>query len=152
MLSSWTAASARKVASEMKTEREVNPFKMLAEEGVAGVNGFVSSLVEGVEARLDYDDVSELIHSQGLLDRVRPGARKWQLLSVSVDGMRRIMKRQSHVWKPCSLCLASTRKSPFVRTATLGRNPKQSRIPSKDQHPSGSAPHSSRRWLPWLKT
>ena len=73
MLSSWTAASARKVASEMKTEREVNPFKMLAEEGVAGVNGFVSSLVEEVEARLDDDQVLELFHSQGLLDQVRAG-------------------------------------------------------------------------------
>ena len=87
MLSSWAAASARGIASEMKTEREVNPFKMLAEEGVAGVNGFVSSLVEGVEARLDYDDVSELFHSQGALDQVRAGARKWQVLGVSVDGV-----------------------------------------------------------------
>ena len=71
----------------MKTEREVNPFKMLAEEGVAGVNGFVSSLVEEVDARLDYDDVSELFHSQGALDQVRAGARKWQVLGVSVDGV-----------------------------------------------------------------
>ena len=71
----------------MTIDGEVNPFKMLAEEGVAEVNPFLSSLVEGVEARLDYDDVSELFHSQGALDQVRAGARKWHVLGVSVDGV-----------------------------------------------------------------
>ena len=46
-------------------------FKMLAEKGVAEVNGFVSRIVEEVEARLDDDQVLELFHSQGLLHRVR---------------------------------------------------------------------------------
>ena len=50
------------------------PFKMLAEKGVAD-NGFVSRIVEEVEARLDDDQVLELFHSQGLLHRVRAGAR-----------------------------------------------------------------------------
>ena len=59
---------------------------MLAEEGVAEVNGFVSRLVED-EARLDDDQVLELFHSQGLLDRVRAGARKWQMLGVSVGSV-----------------------------------------------------------------
>ena len=71
----------------MTIDGEVIPFKMLADEGVAEVNGIVSRLVEEVEARLDDDQVLELFYSQGLLDRVRPGARKWQLLGVSVDGI-----------------------------------------------------------------
>ena len=36
----------------MTIDGEVIPFKMLAEEGVAEVNGFLSRLVEEVEARL----------------------------------------------------------------------------------------------------
>ena len=71
----------------MTIDGEVIPFKMLAEEGVAEVNGFVSSLVEEVEAGLDDDQVLELFHSQGLLDRVRAGARKWQMLGVSVGSV-----------------------------------------------------------------
>ena len=37
MLSSGAGASARKVAPEMTTEQEENPFKMVAEENVAEV-------------------------------------------------------------------------------------------------------------------
>ena len=43
--------------------------------------------MEEVEARLDDDQVLELFHSQGLLDRVRAGARKWQMLGVSVGSV-----------------------------------------------------------------
>ena len=71
----------------MTVDGEVIPFKMLAEEGVAEVNGFVSSLVEEVEARLDDDQVLELFHSQGLLHQVRAGVRKWQMLGVSVGSV-----------------------------------------------------------------
>ena len=71
----------------MTIDGEVIPFKMLAEEGVAEVNGIVSRLVEEVEARLDDDQVLELFHSQCLLDWVRAGARKWQMLGVSVGSV-----------------------------------------------------------------
>ena len=71
----------------MTIDGEVIPFKMLAEEGVSEVNGIVSRLVEEVEARLDDDQVLELFHSQGLLDRVRAGARTWQMLGVSVGSV-----------------------------------------------------------------
>ena len=86
MLSSWAAACASGVASEMTTEHEVNHFEMLAEKGVAEVIRFVSRLVDEIEATLDDDQVLELFHSQGLLHQVRAGARKWQVLGVSVDG------------------------------------------------------------------
>ena len=74
-------------ASKVTIDGEVIPFKMLAEEGVSEVNGFVSRLVEEVEARLDDDQVLELFHSQGLLHQVRAGARKWQMLGVSVGSV-----------------------------------------------------------------
>ena len=152
MLSSWTAAGARKVASEMTTEHEMNPFKMLAEEGVAEVNGFVSRLVGEVDARLGDDQVLELFYSQGLLDRVRPGARKWQLLGVFIDGIEENCEVAVTRLEAVLTLLSVDSEKSLCRTATLGRNPKQSRQRRKDQHPSGSAPHSSRRWLTWSKT
>ena len=76
----------RQVASKVTIDGAAILFKMLAEKGVAEVNGFVSRIVKEVEARLD-DQVLELFHSQGLLHRVRAGARKWQMLGVSVGSV-----------------------------------------------------------------
>ena len=46
MRSSGADESARKVSPEMTTEQKENPFKMVAEEGVAEVNRLVPRLVE----------------------------------------------------------------------------------------------------------
>ena len=97
MLSSWAAASGRGVASELASRHEVDRFKVLAEEGVAEINGFASGLVEGAEARLDNGDVSELFHLRGVLDWVRTSARVWLMLGFSVMALRRSVRQQSHV-------------------------------------------------------
>ena len=126
------------------------PFKMLAEEGVAEVNGFVSRIVEEVEARLDDDQVLELFHSQGLLHQVRAGARKWQVLGVSVDGVEE--KCEAAVTRLEAVLTSLGVDSVNSLCADGDPNPKQFRKPSKDQRPCGSVPHSSRRWLPWSNT
>ena len=125
------------------------PFKMLAEKGVAEVNGFVSRLVEEVEARLDDDQVLELFHSLGLLDRVRAGARKWQMLGVSVGSVAEKCETTVARLEAVLTLLGVDSVNSLCADGDPGKEPEtvqdtEQRPASKDERPCGSAPHSSR--------